>query len=232
MSESPSPADIQLKVRELLGRATLARLRNRQEEALALAEEARGLDEASWETHELLGDLLLEAGRSGDALKSYRRARELNSSRGVLEEKIGRAAIARARQERTADLSRALLEGTAKPERPKRSPGYSALLSLLVPGLGQFHNGDMLKGLVMFSAFVFLFSLSMLDALRQFTVVPLTQTGVAYGPRLDAGSFFSALFTGVTAVWSLLLMILWIAAIGDAAFSASRTMTSDDTGLV
>jgi tetratricopeptide (TPR) repeat protein len=232
MSEEQSRADIQLKIRELLGRATLARARGRHDEALELAREASSLGEKNWEAHELSGDIFLDLERPSDALASYRQARKLNPARGILEEKIGRAALGDRRQRRQAERSRALLEGTAEPAGPTRNPSYAALFSLIVPGLGQVYNGQVLKGAIMLVVFVFLFALASLSVLRQLTLAPPGGTGTAYGSQMDPGSIFAALFSGLAGLWVLLLAALWIYAVADAALRAARTMTSDDTGLV
>jgi TM2 domain-containing membrane protein YozV len=33
------------------------------------------------------------------------------------------------------------------PDRPPRNPGTAAVLSFIVPGVGQFYNGDFLRGI-------------------------------------------------------------------------------------
>jgi TM2 domain-containing membrane protein YozV len=32
-------------------------------------------------------------------------------------------------------------------ERPRRNPGVAAVLSLIIPGVGQIYNGDFLRGI-------------------------------------------------------------------------------------
>lgn len=232
MSEEPTQAEIQNKVRELLGRATLLRARGDRTQAVELVRQALALDDANWESHELMGDLLLETDHVEDAMQSYRRARDLNQSRGVLEEKIGRAALARAAKERSAELSRALLEGKPLPSGPRRNPAYAALFSFVVPGLGQVYNGDVLKGLVIVVAYLILFALAGVTIRAEIAARPISSMGSLYGPQTDVNSLFSALFGGVAALWVGLLVVLWIFSIAEAAIHASKTMTSDHTGLV
>jgi len=231
MFEEPGKLETKRKVRELLGRATLLRARGEHQEALRVGQEAVGLDDGNWECHELVGDLLLALERPDEALSSYRRARELHQSRAVLEEKIGRAALAQAERQRSAELSQALLEGKAEQDTPRRNPSYAALYSFFIPGLGQVYNGEVLKGLVMVVAYVVLFGL-MATALRGQRLVQPSGMGSVYGSQLDLGTLFSAVFGGPAAVWTIALVLLWIYSIADAALRASRTMTSDDTGLV
>jgi tetratricopeptide (TPR) repeat protein len=232
MSEEPTPAEIQNKIRELLGRATLQRARGNYEDALKLTQEAVVLDRESWESHELMGDLLLELKRADQALESYRTARQLNERRPLLEEKIGRAALARAARLHTAEMSRALLEGKAVGAAPKRSPAYAALFSLIVPGLGQVYNTDVFKGLILAVVWLALFGLNAANIRVGMSGLPSRSMGSLYGPQIDIGSIAEALFSGAGAIWFGLLVIVWIYAVADAAVKASRTMTSDSTGIV
>lgn len=235
MSESPgepTPSEVQLRVRELLGQATLLRARGRREEALKLVEEAMALEPESWESHELAGDILLEFERGAEATERYRRALELNPERGVLEEKIGRAAIVRMARERSAELSQALLENKRAGGSVARKPAYAALFSLLVPGLGQVYNGQVLKGAVIVVCYLVLAALAAVAIRAEMAARPPSSMGVLYGPQLDPMSLLSGLFTGISALWIVLLVGLWIYSVADAAVRASRSMTSDDTGLV
>ncbi|HUU53863.1 MAG TPA: hypothetical protein VMY87_02995 [Armatimonadota bacterium] len=232
MSGEPTFAEIQTRIRELLGRATLLRARGEQQKALQLVQEAADLNEDSWEVHELVGDLYLDLGKGEQALDSYRRARELNPSRGLLEEKIGKAAIARAAREQTARMSEALLEGIARPLTPPRKPTMAALFSLVIPGLGQLYNGQALKGFVMAIFFVVFFGFTTMAILGEVRAASISPQGALYTPPIDPGAVLSGVFTGVNAVWALLLLGLYIYSIADAGLTASRSMTSDDTGLV
>jgi TM2 domain-containing membrane protein YozV len=225
----PTRADIVTKVRELLGRATLARARNQRDEAMRLVQEALALDDASAEAHELRGDLLLDVKRGDDAMASYRRAMELHPDRPTLEEKVARAALLRAARQQTLEMSQAILEGRAKPAGPKKSPAYAALLSVIAPGLGQLYNGEVMKGFAMLIGFVFVFALLVLAVLREIAANPLNVQAM-YGRPMDTGSVASAVLGNTLLI--VVLSLLYIYSVADAAISASRTMTSDETGLV
>jgi len=229
---SDNNADGLPKVRELLGRATLARAHQKLDEALALARKAASLEEKSWESHELVGDLLMEKGDAEAAMASYRRAREIAVDRPLLEDKIARAALRQATDQAAARRTQALLDGTAKADAPKRNPGYAALLSFVIPGLGQVYNGEIVKGLVLLVAYVALFSVAVLSALQGLSLMPRGGAGPVYGPSLDVSAILGALFDGVGLIWMLLLIGLWVYAIADAALRATRSLTSDDSGLV
>lgn len=232
MIDEPTPAEIQNRVRELLGRATLRRARGDHEEALKLAQEALVLDQASWESHELMGDILLDLKRADQALASYRAARQLNERRPTLEEKIGRAALAQATKQHAAEMSQALLEGRHPGAPTKRSPAYAALFSLVVPGLGQVYNMEVVKGLVVVVAWLALFALNAANIRAAMATRPAGNLGTLYGPQIDASSIFDAVFSGTGVVWFSLLAILYVYSVADAAMRASKTMTSDSTGLV
>jgi tetratricopeptide (TPR) repeat protein len=232
MSDEPTLSEIQNRIRELLGRATLLRSRGERREALQLAQQAVDLDEKSWEAYELMGDLYLDMGRGEQALDSYRRARKINESRGVLEEKIGRAALARAARQRATTMSEAVLDGMAQSDTVKRKPGLAALLSLIIPGLGQLYNGEVIKGFIMAALFIALFGLSTVAVRASIAASPISPQGALYGPQIDFVGILSALFSGISAVWVVLLLVLWIYSIGDAGIRASKSMTSDSTGLV
>jgi TM2 domain-containing membrane protein YozV len=233
MSEEPTPtaSEIQLKIRELLGRATLLRTKGQRQQALQLAQQAVGMDDESWEAHELAGDLLLELGRGDYALDSYRRARELNPSRTSLEDKIARAALARAARLQTTTMSEALLSGRIRPA-PARKPGFAALMSMIAPGLGQLYNGEVIKGFVLLALSIVCFGLTGTSLRGQIVVGPASPQGSLYGSRIDLGAIGSALFSGITALWVILLFIVWVYSIADAAIVASRMNTSDGSGLV
>ena len=232
MSEDRSTTEIRQKMRELLGRATLLRVRGEHEKALEIAYEAVGIDNGNWEAHELLGDLLVSANRPEQALESYGRARELNRSRVALEDKIAKAALKRAARLNAVALSQSYLDGTAKSDTVKRNPAYAALFSLMLPGLGQVYNGQMVKGMGMLFAYTVCFALLVLAVLRDLAARPPGPQGILYGPSIDMSAVLSALFTGVAAIWMVLLLALWVYSVVDAAVRAGRTLTADDSGLV
>ena len=225
----PTRLEIEAKVREALGRATLARARNQREQALKLVQEAINLDDTSSEAHELRGDLLLDLRRGAEAMASFKRARELHPDRPVLEDKIARAALQRAARQQTIEMSQAILEGKVKPQE-KKSPGVAAMLSFFGPGLGQLYNGELMKGLAMLLASILLLALELLAVLREMAAGPVGGL-LGYGQGLSTSTIGSALSSGSTLLVTILLSVLWIYSMIDAALVAGRT-ASDSTGLV
>jgi TM2 domain-containing membrane protein YozV len=225
MDGEPTRADITAKVRQLLGQATLLRARGSRAEALKLAQEALTLDQAHADTHELIGDLLVDLNRGGEAVASFRRARELNPSRVTLEDKLARAALRRAAGLEAARNAEAVLSGTYKPAGPVHKPGYAALFSAFIPGLGQIYNEQLVKGLVVLVAYIILILLTSLGVRSSLAAGRWTS---AYGPAPGMGSAFG----GLNLVWMVLLAGLYIYAVADAAICAGKTMTSDRSGMV
>ncbi len=226
MENEQTPSDVRLKVRQLLGQATLLRARGKQAEALKLAQEALTLDEEDAEAHELVGDLLMDLNRGGQAVASFKRARELNPSRVVLEDKLARAALLRATGLRAAEQAEALLSGAARADAPVRKPGYAALFSV-IPGLGQIYNEQLMKGIVMLAGWIAL--LSVISRLMKSSMVEvLARRTAGYGPAPDLWGSLS----GFNVVLVVLLIGLHVYAIVDAAICASKTMTSDSSGNV
>jgi len=213
MTDEPTPRDVALKVRQLLGQATLARTRGQQgrgaagaspllRQALQLTQEALRLDDQSWEAYELQGDVLMDLGRAQEGLASYRRARELHPDRMALEDKLARAALrtaARGHMLAQADL---ILAGKGRGGEGKRRSAYAALFSLM-PGLGQLYNGQLLKGAVI-------------------GVLMIACVALA-SQQLDVSSFRTSMLGGVSPVWVVVIALLWVYAVVDAIVYASRS---------
>jgi tetratricopeptide (TPR) repeat protein len=200
------------------------RLRGQMEEALVKCSEAIALEGFDWEAYELLGDLQMELDRPLQALEAYRKAKEFNPGRAKLEEKIGVAALDQARQALRRQRALDLAEGRYEKE-PERKPAFAALLSFFIPGLGQIYNHELIKGTVLVCLMLLLFAGMFVAALGQ--VAQSQQTNV---PELTAlvGLFFQG-----GALWfTLLSFVVWIYAIADAIIQASKSMTSDESGMI
>ncbi len=218
MSETPLSPDTRQKIRELMGRATLARVRGDRQQALQLAQEALTLHERNYEVHEFIGDILMGLNRGADALNSFKRARELNPSRVELEDKVGRAAIQRGAVMDSMAHMQAVLEGRA-PQEPKRSTAIAAISSLLLPGLGQLYNGEFGKGLGLIAAFLAFALPGILVTLRQVATSP------------GAAQDYLSLLRG-SVLWLAPLALIYLYAVADAVVRASRTASSDKPGML
>jgi tetratricopeptide (TPR) repeat protein len=139
------------KVRALLSAAQLSNRRLEWKDALEKCQAALALDHQSAEAHELVGDVLQAMGNWDGALQSYKTAQKLNPSRTVLEEKIGlvsieldQVALREARREQ-------LIADPSQLKWEERDPKVACILSAILPGLGQFYNGEHVKALMVFA---------------------------------------------------------------------------------
>jgi hypothetical protein len=83
---------------------------------------------------ELLGDILQGVARTDEALAAYKRAMEADARRSSAETKYGDL------------LMRQQNWGGIDGEAVDKNPWYAVLLSAAFPGAGQFHNGEIAKG--------------------------------------------------------------------------------------
>ncbi len=202
------------QIRDLMARATLARVRGDREQAMRLAQQALVLDEENWEVHEFIGDVLMENNRGADALASYKRAWALNPKRVELETKVARAAVRfAARQDQMANMN-AILEGRGTKE-PTRKPAVAGLLSLLLPGLGQLYNWQVLKGAVLVVCYLVVAMITMYSS----------------AARLKETHDYGALVSG-SAVWIVLGLLLMIYRDSDAVMTARKTVETEKPKLM
>jgi len=210
---SEGPRDSRQRVRELMGRATLARVRGDKEQALRMAHDALVLEEKNWEVHEFIGDVLMEINRGSDALASFKRARELNPKRMELEDKVARAAVRWAARQSQLEFMNAVLGGRA-PKDQARKPLLAGALSLLMPGLGQLYNWQVIKGAALAVAWLVLMMLVVYSASAQ----------------LKATRDLAAGLSGAI-IWIVLAVVLWAYAITDAVIVAKKTNAAEGPGL-
>ena len=85
---------------------------------------------------ELLGDILQGVARTDEALATYKRALEADPKRSAAERKYGELLVLQQNW------------NLADPEAMDRNPWFARLLSLILPGLGQFHNLEIGKGIL------------------------------------------------------------------------------------
>jgi len=218
----PEPAQ---KANALLGEAVLLRAQGKRKEGLAKCQEALKLLPENAEAFEILGDLYAETGLPEAAIEAYKRVLELDPARLMAETKIARAALQKQRIEQQRQLAQDLLEGRL-PRGQTRSPATAGLLSLLLPGLGQAYNHHWLKAAALLCIYVFLFLGAVATALRT-----LTAQQPSAGPGLDLFTVAGAFFVSPAIWWTLLLILLYLYSVGDAALAATRS-AAEETGMV
>jgi tetratricopeptide (TPR) repeat protein len=176
----------------LLRDAAMLRRREKFGEAESKCREALDLVPKDAAALELLGDILQGVARIDEALAAYRRATEADPKRASAEKKYADLLM---RQESWADYD---------PEAAAPNVKFSVLLSLCLPGAGQFFYGSYLKG----AAFL------VLDIIVGYLLF-FSSLGVADKHRhsgISPSLIFLLVFTGV----------LYIAAIADAVAESKR----------
>ena len=106
---------------------------------------------------ELEGDIARAKGMNGMAERLYRQAFQADRGNARLEEKFATALLKTHQHEYAA-----LPDDSTWSDRVQRNPAASGVMSTLLPGLGQFHNGDFLKG----AAIVFAWALLLMLIVR------------------------------------------------------------------
>ncbi|HLJ55422.1 MAG TPA: hypothetical protein VKT77_10320 [Chthonomonadaceae bacterium] len=111
--------------------------RERYVEALAKCREAIERIPGDAAALEMYGDILQGLARTDEAMAAYKRATEADAKRASAERKYGDLMM---RQQRWSE---------ADPEEVPKSPVAAAVFSLLIPGAGQIHVGQTVKGAIL-----------------------------------------------------------------------------------
>lgn len=210
----------------LLTLANVQRMRGQLAEAQATLKQALSLaggsPEADAPVHELLGDVLAADEKWEEAKAAYNTAHTLQASRASAERKFAHMALRTAEAAREREMAEAALRGELPADRGggprgKRSPGMAMLLSALVPGFGQFYNGQLTKGLVCLGAFLLALiaiGLSPDGDLLVKQILGLIVLRPVPGARGDVSPL----------LWLLVLVsgVVWLYGVLDAPITASR----------
>jgi hypothetical protein len=175
----------------------------------------------------MLGDMLAAEERWEQAAKEYEQAQILDPARASAERKFGEMTLRIADEIAMAKLGGALGAGSSDSitsgAQGKRNPGFAMVLSLVVPGFGQFYNGQFIKGCICLGIFVvamFLVSLTPdIKALRCLFAPTAGCRGLTISPL----TWFCVLAASGA----------WLFSLVDAPIAASKTVdTSADSGPV
>ncbi len=120
---------------QILRDAALLRRQEKYKDAAVKCREALLLTPQDAAALELLGDLYQGVARTNEALAAYKRAVQADPKRSSAERKYGEL------------LMQQHIWSTADPEAMPKHRGFAIILSLLMPGLGQMHNGEVPKGI-------------------------------------------------------------------------------------
>ena len=194
------------------------------QKALLLAESLPMREQAP--LYEQLGDLLLIEEKFDDALAAYTKAREFDPKRVVTERKFADASLQKAQATGKLSMSEALLRGDSLADLlasgelngagGRRNAGLAMFLSMIVPGFGQFYNGQLIKALILASVFVISLLVLMLspernDFFRDVTAIFALKTAKAGHPISPLTIFFALTCFGS-----------WLFSLVDAPFSANK----------
>lgn len=188
------------------------------EKSLRQVLEARPQDAGA---HELLADILLARGDFDAAQASLKTALTIQPGRPTAEAKLARAVLQRTEQQRLKSLGVAYAASDTAMVKlggeSRRSGQWAALASAVLPGLGQFLNGETAKGAVLLGV----------------SIVGLLLLAVAPGAS-DVVAQLAASIAGIRhrhgagpaspLGWFLLFLLTadWLYAVIDAALAARR----------
>jgi len=95
---------------------------------------------------EMLGDLLRGRGRLEEAAGLFQKAMAAAPNRPAPETKFAEITLELAERQRARDTATSMLHHPSSPERQRRSVAIALMMSGFFPGLGQFYNHEITKG--------------------------------------------------------------------------------------
>ena len=216
------------KAGELLGEAVLLRSQGKRQEAIAKCQESLLTQANSAEAFEILGDLYKESGLTEAAIEAYKRALEIAPGQAKAELKVAHLVLEKSRSDRQREIARKLIEGGKANKRGKQhSPATAGLLSLLMPGLGQAYNHQWPKAAVILLLYLFLVLFAIAKAMQSSVMAGITSGSANLDPFFG---IITAFFSTPAVGWTLVLGILDIYSVIDAAVIAIRPET-EEAGL-
>lgn len=163
---------------------------------------------------ELEGDIVFAQHRYSAAEKLYKQALELNPTSTKLEEKFATTVL---KMYEPQLRMRQVPDDSLWSNRVPRKPVVSILQSVLLPGLGQLYNGDLLKGMLVMGVTI-LCSFAQLRVIVD-KVYALKQIGAT----ASFGDVIGVIGQGPQLIATFLLIALWIYAIFDAGVVAKNS---------
>jgi tetratricopeptide (TPR) repeat protein len=110
--------------------------------------------------HEQIGDLLLTEEKLDEAVASFKKAYEIDPTRVSAEKKFANTTLRISDSKAENRLNEAMMRGDGigdlladSARYGRRNAGFAMLLSLVVPGFGQFYNGQFRKGVLLLGIF-------------------------------------------------------------------------------
>lgn len=190
----------------------------------------RPKDAGAWE---LLADIRLLRGDLPGTQQALRTSLGAQPGRATAEMKLGRAVLQASERERMQTMGMAYAASDASLVRfgggGGRGAQWAAVGSALIPGLGQYVNGEVIKGIVV--AAVYFLSLLLLSLLPDTQNLLHSIAGVAAGGHSRRGG--PAAGSGVSFLAVLLFLLMtaaWVYGIVDAARASQRAAAPPKNG--
>lgn len=157
----PTPEQL-AEAESLIRNAKVAQMRGNRDEAISLLKQAENAAPGASTVIEAVGDELLAAGKVGEARKYYRRAKVADPSNVSAERKFAELVFRSEASAATAIIAESEVVANAR---------SAAILSFLVPGLGQIVRGRIATGItfivLVFGLWALAFALGLKGALAQ-----------------------------------------------------------------
>lgn len=147
------------EVDRLMTLAHLQRMRGQIRDAEDTVRKALEISPGDMKIREMLGDILHEEGKLDMALAEYRAALAITPGSESLEKKFAKVTLEIGEAEHQKQLAEDMIRNPRKYGTYVRSP-VVAVISSIVPGLGQLYNGQVVKAGIIFGA-VLLFMIAL-----------------------------------------------------------------------
>ena len=141
------------EVHRLMTLAHLQRMRGQIRDAEDTCRKALETSPNDVMIREELGDILHEEGKLDMALGEYRLALAISPNSESLEKKFARVTLEIGESEHAKLLAEDMMLNPKKYGTRARNPVMAVVWSIMVPGLGQFYNGQLVKAGIIFGAF-------------------------------------------------------------------------------
>lgn len=198
------------EVERLLGLANIQRMRGQYLEAEDTCRKALTIAPKSLSIREMLGDILHESGKLDEALGEYKAILKVMRDDPSAETKFAKVALEIGDREREKAIVREMIENPHKYTARERNPIMALLWSVIVPGLGQLYNGDVIKAAIIFGTFVLFFISYALLQQR-------------YPGNVQNFQVFLLLTSPVVLVLGILALIAYIYGVVDAPIMADKS---------
>jgi TM2 domain-containing membrane protein YozV len=157
----------------LAASANLQRMRGQWADAEETCRKALVIAPRDVVFRELLADTLHECGKLDAAMVEYKTAMALAPGKTSLEKKYAKLAIEIGERDRARGIAEDMIVNPRKYTARARNPVWALVSAIVVPGLGQFYNGEVVKAVIIFSTFaLFLIAFRLFQPIPHGVVVP------------------------------------------------------------